>query len=120
MSTQTIKTRLPFEKRLQLSTKLKNLYPDRYPIFIDKRSPTDFEITRNKFLVPSNYTVTKLLKEIRDHINNPRKNDPTKAINLFCQDVFLKGSDDISIIYNLYAEKDGFLYINYSVESHFG
>lgn len=111
------KSKLSIEKRLEVSKKLLAQYHDRLPVFIEKKDKTDPDIEREKFLVPNNYTIGLLMKEIRKHIT---KLQPGETIMLFCNNKMLRTSDTIMSVYTQNKDRDNLLYLVYTVESSFG
>lgn len=111
------KKKLRIEKRLELAENIFAKYPDRYPVFVDKKERKDPGISRQKFLVPDNYTIGKLIKEMRNHITSLSEG---QGILLYCNNKILRMSDDIRKVYSENKDEDKMLYIVYTVEASFG
>lgn len=106
-----------FEDRKAESTKIRNKYPDRIPVIVQKAPRSNVpSIDKNKFLVPNDISVAQLMWIIRKRIQLA----PEKAIFLFVGKVLPQSSASMSAIYEDHADEDGFLYIMYSGESTFG
>jgi hypothetical protein len=110
------------------SEKLKNKFPGKIPVIItlDKHM-SDYELTRSKFLVDSNVTVSSFQYTLRKYIKN-KKSVTTKlidpAISIF---VFYgnpaqnlpKALDTLGDVYNGHSS-NGFLFATVLRESTFG
>jgi len=117
----TFKQENPLEKRKALCERLRNTYPDRVPVIVERAPrtrPEIPEISRKKFLAPSDITVAKFSAEIRRHVKLP----PQTAIYLFVNgNVIPQPAAPMAQLYSLYRdEEDGFLYILYSGQEVFG
>ena len=105
----------PFEERFAESTRMKELYPDKIPIILDLN--TSFKnVTKYKFLIPSNLSVAHLLSSIRTII----KLEKEKALFIFINETIPPVTQIISNLYNAYSNQDGFLYVSVALESVFG
>lgn len=113
------KSKVPFDLRKQESDRIKEQYPDRLPVVVEKISTckTLPDIDKKKFLVPKDLTIAQFLYVVRKRLNI----DSTQAIFLFCQDNTLPtGSQEIQSLYSDSHDEDGFLYLFYNAESTFG
>ena len=107
----------PFEQRYAESARVREKYPDRVPVIIEKGSRTDIpDIDRVKFLIPSDLTLGQVVYVIRKRI----KLNPEHAIFVFVNNTLPPTSALVSSIYEEHADEDGFLYIVYSGENTFG
>ena len=108
-----------FEDRLVESTKIRNKYPDRVPVIVE-RNPNSSNvpnIDKNKYLVPGELTVGQFLYVIRKRI----KLNAEQAIFIFVNGKILPSTSEImSNLYKDYKTECGYLFINYSGESTFG
>ncbi|GAM19884.1 hypothetical protein SAMD00019534_030590 [Acytostelium subglobosum LB1] len=121
--TKAFKEEYSLEKRKHISAKIKNRYPDRLPIIVEKAPNSDIpEITKKKFLAPHDMIVSKFVMEIRKHLDDTGQTNEKTAIFLFVKNntVLPPSSNLISTIHELYKNEDGFLYITYSGENTFG
>jgi GABA(A) receptor-associated protein len=118
MATNCFKRKYNFETRVKESSKVKEKYPDRYPIIVykDKKSTLP-EINKTKFLAPGELTIGQFLYIVRKRIELDEKETLFLFIN---ESILATGSETISNIYNDYKDKDGFLYISYCNENVFG
>lgn len=111
-------------KRISESKRIISKFPDRIPVIVlTNNSKLQKMLTKNKFLVPHDLTVSYLLANIRNQI----KLDPSNALFIFCDNILLSGSEDLSKIYFNYKIKnkigtsgDNFLYLSIEEENTFG
>lgn len=107
------------DKRTQLNSQLKSKYPDRIGIIVSKRENSLApDISKKKFLAPSDISMHQLIYIFRKRINLKE----TQGVFFFINNTLLLSSSGTLIgeIYNQHKEKDGFLYITYDVENTFG
>lgn len=108
----------PFEKRESEAKRIREKYPDRIPVIVerDKKSQVS-EIDKRKYLVPEDLTVGQFIYVIRKRI----KVSPQKAIYIFTENGTIPPTSSfISKLYDTHKSNDGFLYILYSGENTFG
>ena len=110
------KTKHPFEKRLEESTRIIEKYPQRIPVICERVSIDIPEIDRKKFLCPDDLSLANFMYVIRKRINLA----PEKSIYLFVNGKLINNSRLLCQIYETEKDKDGFLYIQYASESTFG
>jgi len=107
----------PLDKRKAEAARIKEKYPDRIPVIVEKAEKSDIpDIDKKKYLVPSDLTVGQFVYVIRKRI----KLSPEKAIFIFVRNVLPPTSALMSSIYEDHRDEDGFLYITYSGENTFG
>jgi GABA(A) receptor-associated protein len=120
-------------KRLAKSQMLRQKYPTRIPIIVDRQNnKTPMIVENKKFAFPlemqeiiDGVTVTRVTTvshfqhTLRKYIPGLR---PDQSIFLFIagQNVIPHQTQTMSQLYEEYREKCGFLYITYSFESTFG
>jgi GABA(A) receptor-associated protein len=116
---------VPFEKRVELSQRIRSKYPRYVPVIVDRRDKNSPAISKHKFLIPHDVSVSKLMVTIRNHIDIK----PEMAIfltvvsltkGLKSNGIMPTGSAYIGDIYDKHKDADGFLYIVYSLENVFG
>jgi GABA(A) receptor-associated protein len=113
------KQRVTFRQRAVEATKVKQKFPGRIPVIVEKAERNDSnipDIDKSKFLVPGDLSFGQFVYVIRKRIMLP----PDKAIFLFVNNVLIASSTLMNEVYNNYAESDGFLYVVYNGESTFG
>jgi GABA(A) receptor-associated protein len=107
----------PFDHRQQESKRMRDKYPDRIPVIVEKASGSDLsDIDKKKYLVPTDLTVGQFVHVIRKRI----KLTPEKAIFIFVNKVLPPTAALMSTIYEEQKDEDGFLYIEYNGENVFG
>lgn len=116
MVVNVFKKDIPEAKRISLSTKLFNQYPDRIPVIV--QGDKQLKLKKQKFLAPKNMTVANLLTQIR----NQTETTKSTAIFLFSDKTgsLIPINRKIIDIYDKYHDQDGFLYIHVSIENTFG
>jgi GABA(A) receptor-associated protein len=114
----SFKKKHSFQERLNESYRIREKYPDRYPIICERGRGADVPtIDRKKYLVPNDISIANFMYIIRKRIKLP----PEKSIYLFFGDTQLLPTNTlISMAYENHHDKDGFLYITYNGESTFG
>ena len=113
------KIKYTFEARLTESRKIRDSFPGRVPIIIEKATRTTDEIPtidKNKFLVPIDLNVGQFMFVVRKRLCLP----PEKALFLCINDSLPPSTMSMRELYNLHAEPDGFLYARYCGENTFG
>jgi len=106
-----------FEERLSESSKIIDKYPDRIPIIVEKSKGCKLkDIDKNKYLVPNDMILSQFIYTIRKRI----KLESSQALFFFIDNHVPTNSSPIGELYNLYKDKDGFLYITYTSENTFG
>ena len=104
------------EEKQVYSSALKRKYPDRVPVIVEKSKKTDPDIERSKYLVPANLSIGGFIFILRKQI----KINPETAIFMFINVTLVPINKSFEEIYNELQNKDGFLYITYSLENTFG
>ncbi|XP_063441614.1 gamma-aminobutyric acid receptor-associated protein-like 2 isoform X3 [Mytilus trossulus] len=105
------------EQRKAESTKIKDKYPERIPVIVEKDPKSHIQdIDKRKFLVPNDISVAQFMWIIRKRIQLPSE----KAIFLFVGKVLPQSSASMGQVYEEHKDDDGFLYIAYSGENTFG
>ena len=115
----TYQKKYSLEKRLQESRRIRNKYPNRIPIIIerDSRSKDVPQIDKKKYLVPDDLILGQFMFIIRKRV----KLSSYKSIYLFINNSVLLSFNQLMInLYNSYKSEDGFLYIKYAGENTFG
>ena len=106
-----------FEARCSESLRIRDKYPNRIPIIVEKAYKCNIDtIDKNKFLVPTDLTVGQFMYVIRKRI----KLSPEKSIFLFTNNEMPPTGNILAQIYENNKDEDGFLYFKYSGENTFG
>eukprot|EP00211_Chloroparvula_japonica_P013472 CAMPEP_0119130708 /NCGR_PEP_ID=MMETSP1310-20130426/8506_1 /TAXON_ID=464262 /ORGANISM="Genus nov. species nov., Strain RCC2339" /LENGTH=121 /DNA_ID=CAMNT_0007121237 /DNA_START=113 /DNA_END=478 /DNA_ORIENTATION=- len=116
-SNKTFKEQHPYQKRVEVAAKIRQKYPDRLPVIVEKAPGSKApDIDKRKYLVPVDITIGNFYTEIRNHI----KIDANMSIFLFVNNVIPPTPAPMFQIYDQYKDDDGFLYIQYTDENTFG
>ena len=111
------KSMKPEKERIEESRKIIEKYPDKIPIIVEKSKKSKIKnIDKNKFLVPSDMTLSQFIYVVRKRI----KISSTEALFFFVNDRLCNNSALLSPTYTTYKDNYGFLYITYSSENTFG
>lgn len=114
---QSFKEKNDFDKRLNESKRIRDKYPERIPVIVEKADGSDIPtIDKNKYLVPCDLTVGQFVYVIRKRI----KLRPEQALFIHVNNRLLETSRLMSSVYEEYKEDCGFLYTVYSGENAFG
>eukprot|EP00898_Chlorokybus_atmophyticus_P007310 jgi/Chlat1/7580/Chrsp63S07068 len=117
MAKSSFKQEHALEKRQAEAGRIREKYPDRIPVIVEKAEKSDIpDIDKKKYLVPADLTVGQFVYVIRKRI----KLSPEKAIFIFVNNVLPPTAALMSAIYEEHKDEDGFLYITYSGENTFG
>ena len=116
--TRTFRTEFTQEQRLSESRRIREKYPDRVPIIVerDERSSDVPMIDKKKYLVPSDLTCGQFNYVIRKRL----KLKPERAMFLFINNTLPPTGSLVSSIYSTDKHDDGYLYVTYSGENTFG
>ncbi|XP_067120025.1 uncharacterized protein [Centruroides vittatus] len=105
------------EQRRKEGKKIREKYPDRVPVIVEKVPDTRInDLDKKKYLVPSDLTVGQFYFIIRKKVNL-RSED---ALFLFVNNTIPIVSDTMGFLYQQNHEEDYFMYIAYSDESVYG
>jgi GABA(A) receptor-associated protein len=112
------KSKHSYEYRLAESRKIRETFPGRIPVIIEKaaRSGEIPTVDKNKFLVPADLTVGQFIYVVRKRLAMP----PEKALFLFINNSLPPTGVLMRELYAQYADEDGFLYSSYGGENTFG
>ena len=105
-----------FEDRKEESDRIRAKYPSRIPVIVEPYDHNVPMIDRKKFLVPDDLSFANFMYVIRKRIqlNNEI------SLYLFVNGKLMNSGNLLSSIYDIYKDKDGFLYVVYSTEATFG
>ncbi|THU53923.1 hypothetical protein C4D60_Mb10t19510 [Musa balbisiana] len=117
MAKSSFKLEHPLERRQAEAARIREKYPDRIPVIVEKAEGTDIpDIDKKKYLVPADLTVGQFVYVVRKRI----KLSAEKAIFIFVKNTLPPTAAMMSAIYEEYKDEDGFLYMTYSSENTFG
>lgn len=100
------------ESKLSESKRMKEKYPDRIPVLVDRAHKMDPKINKHRFLVTGDLTVSQFNYVLRKFIQI----GPESAIFLFFGGKLLASHTLMSTVRNEY----GFIICTFSVENTFG
>lgn len=111
------KDEFSFEERLNEAEKIRNKYPDRVPVIVEKIPNSKVaDLDKKKYLVPSNLTLGQFYFIIRKRITL-RSED---ALFLFVNNIMPSVSETMGCLYQEHHDKDFFLYVAFGDESVYG
>lgn len=103
--------------RKLLSQKILSKFPNCIPLIIGVAKNSRFpELSRYKYLVPKELTISKLLLSVRMEISM----DPHSALFLMVNNRICIPSSVIGELYQQFKDQDGFLFVTVCKESVFG
>ena len=108
-----------FDKRHVEASRIKEKYPNRIPIILEKneKCKTVPDIDKKKFLVPQDLTMGQFQYVVRKRLKNL---GPDQGLFFFINNTMPPVNEMLSILYNTHKNEDGFLYILFSGENTFG
>jgi GABA(A) receptor-associated protein len=112
------KAKHSFETRFAEARKIRESFPGRIPVIIEKASRTGEipTIDKNKFLVPADLTLGQFIYVVRKRMCL----GPEKALFLFVNNSLPPTGVLMRELYAQYADEDGFMYATYGGENTFG
>ncbi|XP_010538990.1 PREDICTED: autophagy-related protein 8a isoform X2 [Tarenaya hassleriana] len=117
MAKSSVKLSNPLEVRQAEAARIREKYPDRIPVVVEKAGKSDVpDIDKKKYLVPADLSVGQFVYVVRKRI----KLSAEKAIFIFVKDTLPSTGALMSAIYEEHKDEDGFLYMTYSGENTFG
>ncbi|KAG9443529.1 hypothetical protein H6P81_014869 [Aristolochia fimbriata] len=117
MAKSSFKLEHPLERRQAEASRIREKYPDRIPVIVEKAEKSDIpDIDKKKYLVPADLTVGQFVYVVRKRI----KLSAEKAIFIFVKNILPPTAAMMSAIYEENKDEDGFLYMTYSGENTFG
>ena len=123
MSEHEETTMLPFRERLTLPqriserARLRLMYPMRIPVIVERRERTTPRSNKEKFLLHEGALGGELMAEVRRRTEV----DAKSALFFSCGGQMVTGTTEMRYLYDVHRDpSDGFLYVQYGVESTFG
>ncbi|XP_024026680.1 autophagy-related protein 8C isoform X2 [Morus notabilis] len=117
MSKCSFKMEHPLERRQAEAHRIREKYPDRIPVIVERAEKSDVpDIVKKKYLVPADLTLGQFVYVVRKRINL----SPEKAIFIFVKNILPPTAALMSAIDEDNKDEDGFLYMTYSGENTFG
>tara|TARA_B110000285_G_C15131735_1_gene624046 strand:- start:2668 stop:3018 length:351 start_codon:yes stop_codon:yes gene_type:complete len=114
---KNFKEKTPFDKRKQESEQIRNKYPDRIPIIVEKYKDCKLpDVDKCKYLVPNDMTMSKFIFVVRKRIEL----DSSQALFITIDGAMTTAGQTVGQLYHDKKDEDGFLYIIYTGENTFG
>lgn len=111
------KQRHSFQERIQESTRIRDKFPGRVPVIVQKAPNNPIPtIDKEKFLVPGDLTISQMIFILRNRMRLPSET----ALFVFVNNTLPITSSFMRELYTTHADPDGFLYLIYSGENTFG
>lgn len=112
------KDRYTFEDRLIETARIREKFPGRIPVIVERasRSTNIPMIDKEKFLVPGDLTISQFIYVIRRRLSL----NPETALFLFIGGTLPTTSSVMRELYYVHKDPDGFIYVTYSGENTFG
>lgn len=108
--------KIPIEKRIEETSRILRKYPNRIPIMVERADRNSPHIDKHKYIVPCDISFGEFAAIIRPRI----KLSPSEAIFYSINSSMPVYGNLLSNIYQSDRHNDGFLYVEYRVESTFG
>ena len=109
---------LSFTERGLLSKKIRKTYPNRIPVIIKLEENSNLKCTKFKFLAPNDIILSSFINELRTkHIKDLTAK---QALFVTINNIMPPINSQFEELYDRYKNRDGFLYLNISVENTFG
>ena len=113
--------KVPFEKRVAESKRIREKYPTRVPCIVQRADVRGNvpELKKSKYLVPDDITMASFTAVIRKNLG--KELSPEQSLYLFIDNTVLAAQGQtMGIIDDEHRSKDGFLYVTYALENTFG
>ncbi len=108
-----------FDKRHLESSRIKEKYPNRIPIILEKNvdCKTIDDIDKKKFLVPHDLTMGQFQYVVRKRLKTL---SPDQGLFFFIDNAMPSVNQLLVHLYDAHKNDDGFLYVVFSGENTFG
>jgi len=122
MEGKSPKDEKPFEERLLSSTRLREKYPGRIPIHINRAKDSRLPpFDKTKYLVPHDFTMGQMIYTVRKRMELKAQ----QAIFVYImfndrQELLAPTSATLGDLYDKYKDADGLLYLQCAGENAFG
>ncbi len=113
-------------ERVSESNRILARYPNYIPVIVEtSEKEIAKNLTKNKYLVPYDVSVSHLMINIRKNL----KVDSKKAIFIFCNNMLVNGTESMNVLYERYRNSlkkndpenaDKFMYVVVNYENTFG
>ena len=107
-----------FESRQNEATRVRNKYPNRIPVIVERaENCNEIEMIDKKVSCSYRFNYGQFIYVIRKRLKTM---SAEKALFVFVGDIMPPTGENMAILYENNKDKDGFLYITYSGENTFG
>jgi len=110
------KLKKTFEERLNESQTILKKYSEKVPVIINECSEELRDRVKRKMLLQPDMTVSQFLHTLRTKFNIKQE----EAVLIFVNGTFPTSTTIMSVLYDRYKDKDGFLYVSVLKENVFG
>lgn len=107
-----------FEKRQAIANRIRQVYPDRIAVIVNRLNTDTPAISKFKYLVSRHSSFDSFSNSIREYITSINSQ---QALFFFVNGTTLVSNDTLlSTIYDKYKADDNFLYVTYAIENTYG
>jgi GABA(A) receptor-associated protein len=110
------------EDRKQQASTIRQKYPGRLPVIVDRIKTSDPKLDKNKYLVPQDLTLAQFAAVVRKRLTKVKRLSPFEAIfwHIYPSNIQPSSSHLMSSLAVEHVNEDGFLVLRYSKEHAFG
>jgi GABA(A) receptor-associated protein len=112
------KLEVSFQLRKKETSDIMKKYPDRIPIICEKHKQHYSDNVKRKYLVPKDYTLGQFIHVVREKICLTK--EQALFFSVGSEGCMPSCSSSIQQLYDIYGDKDGYLYMSYMTENVFG
>lgn len=117
----SFKKTFDFDTRKAEASRIISKYQDKVPIIVNRGNKGNIkDISKKKFLVPYDLTVSQFTTVIRKRIELKESEAMFIFINNRGKEILPLQSASVGSVYDQHKDEDGFLYITYAGENVFG
>ena len=110
------KNKNSFEKRLNESEYIRRKHVGKIPVIVESMDKHTPQLPKSKYLTNSHMRMDQFIYIIRKHMEL----NANQAIFIVVNKNLVPSQKDMGTVYEENKDKDGFLYLNYSLENTFG
>lgn len=112
-SNQSFKQEYTLEERMVKSARIRTRYPGKIAVICESSSRVE-RYCRTKYIVPPDLTIGQFVYILRQIV--PPSN---RVLFVYISHILLPTSVTMNAIYSRFADRDGFLYLEFSDETYF-
>jgi len=108
-----------YTRAAQVEKVMKKFSGERIPCFVSRRDDSIAPITKSKFLVDRNLSISQFTAVVRNQLDAL---PPTDAVFILLEkdNTMPQGTHRLSYYYHTHKDEDGFLYFIFTAEATFG